>query len=139
MEDRKFRISFKSFFKIVNMAKAFLFNTSAETLSISINNGRSINIPSANTSNGQPSGLSQSITVQNDTNPTPGQFCLGMNQVVLSSPSGGETSNFTLEIPQDKWFETLQLYIFWADSHNIVWVANLDGFYSAETSGTLKR
>ena len=121
------------------MAKAYLFNTSRTALTVNINNGSSIEMSSANTANGQPSGLAQAITVQNNTNQMPGQLSLGMNQFLLRSSSSGELTNFTLDIPQDKWFETLELYLFWADAHHIVWVANLDGLYSSEVSGSLNR
>lgn len=121
------------------MAKAYLINTSGTELNANINNGVPVKLPAANSSNGQPLGTAPSIAIQNSPNPMPGQLHFGLNQVSLMPIYGGDVTNFTLDIPRGPRIDTLQLYLFRADSHTIVWVANVDGIYSSDISGSLNR
>lgn len=119
------------------MANAYIFNSSAVEIKISINNGDFLSIPAASSTAWTPSNPTDEPTFNNNTTPAQGAFFLGANTITMYPATSGPSAsaNFTVDIPTSVTVNSFQLYLFWKDATNVAWAA-LNGGQILEVSST---
>jgi len=120
------------------MANAFVFNSSAVEIYVSVNNGSFFSIAAATPATWVPSSPTTQPTFVNNTNPGKGEIGLGDNLVTMYPSTGGpgDSANFTLTVPTGVTVNSLQLYLFWKDAQDVAWAALNGGQFIQVASKT---
>ncbi len=115
-----------------------IFNANTLNISVSVNNGTQVQIsgtgPSLNWASQQATNSPWRYT---PGYPQPDVFGSGPNQVLLSVPGAISGQNLTITLPGHVPIFALQLYIFFATTQTITWVALNSGTVIAANTITV--
>ena len=108
-----------------------VFNTSALSVTVSVNNGPQFTIAGAYPPNFVPQTPQGGGPGWNNQQPAPGTFAPGNNYVTTVTAGSGQVHNLMINLSRNIQWQSLELYLFFSGNGQPGWLALNNGFFVA--------